>query len=179
MCPCCGVQGRCERLPMSAKPASSHQYFKPYMKFWTFLSHVIYSTVKQLIRNLSLVFSSCFSFSLSFSGYERWDKGSFWKNNLSCDILEWWPRRQWNTGSLWNRRVITQPRGSEVTQLCCTAYAITDVPPRMDAALQPSALLAALFNTQVKKIKDARCLVCWGTRLCAPLGWLALTPLLN
>lgn len=123
-----------------------------------------YTTVSQTTDKPSLVFFS--------RAYVRWDMGLFKKknnnnNNLSCDILEWWPKRQWNTGSLWNRRVITQPRGSEVTLLCCAADAITDLPPQMDAALRPSALPAAPFNTQVKKIKDARCLVCQRTQLCA------------
>lgn len=36
----------------------------------------------------------------------------------------------------------------------------------MGAALQPSALPAALLNTQVKKIKATRCLVCQRTGLC-------------
>lgn len=51
--------------------------------------------------------------------------------------------------------------------LCSAAYTITDLPLQMDAALQPSAVPAALLNTQVRKIKDTRCLVCQRAELCA------------
>ncbi len=65
-------------------------------------------------------------------------------------------------------RKSVQPQGYNSTlRLRSAAHTITDLPSQMDAALQPSALPAALLNTQVKKIKDTRCLVCQRTGLCS------------
>lgn len=69
-------------------------------------------------------------------------------------------------------RKSVQPQGYN-SRVWCSAPQLTlsqTCPPQMDAALQPSALPAALLNTQVKKIKDTRCLVCQRTGFCALFG---------
>lgn len=84
----------------------------------------------------------------------------------------------WNSGqkrSAVKHRKCVQPRGYNSTpeslKVCRSTLLLVlsqTCLPQMDAALQPSALPAALSNTQVGKIKDTRCLVSQRTGLCSP-----------